>query len=182
MEEVLTFQDAAQWEAWLASHHHEPGGAWIKIGKKGSTKKLIGIADAGDVALCYGWIDSIRKSYDADCFVQKYSPRRPKGSWSKVNVDRAEALIAAGRMREPGFAEIEAAKADGRWDTAYVSQKESTVPPEVAAALAANGQAGQAFAKLGKTEQYLLILPWLKARTPKTRATQLTKLLETLTR
>lgn len=179
--ESLSFQDAAQWEAWLASHHDEPGGAWLKVRKKNSKQPGITISEAADVGLCYGWIDSIRKSYDDDYFLQKYSRRQPKGSWSRVNVDRAEELIAAGRMREPGFAEINAAKADGRWEAAYVSMKKATTPPDVAAALKADKAAKEAFDRLGRTDQYILILPLLKALTPQTRAARLRKMLENLT-
>ena len=114
MEAVLSFEDAAQWEAWLVAHHEQPEGVWLKVGKKGSAKKSITAPEAGDVALCYGWIDSIRRSFDDDYFLQKYSRRRPKGSWSKVNVVRVAALMSAGRLRAPGLAEVNAAKADGR--------------------------------------------------------------------
>jgi uncharacterized protein YdeI (YjbR/CyaY-like superfamily) len=175
--EVLRFAEAAQWEAWLASHCEQPGGVWVKIGKKGSKKASITVAEAGDVALCYGWIDSIRKSLDADFFLQKYSRRRPKGSWSRVNVDRIEALTKAGRMRPPGLAEVDAAKADGRWEAAYESQREATVPPDLAAALASNPSAHDFFDQLGKTDQYLVILPLLKSRTPDSRAARLDKVI-----
>lgn len=180
MDEILTFEGAAQWEAWLDSHYQEPGGAWLKIGKKGSARKLITITEAAEVAMCYGWIDSIRKSFDDDCFLQKYSPRRPNGSWSRVNVERAEALIASGRMRAPGHAEINAAKADGRWEAAYESQRNTAVPADLAAALEADDPAREVFDKLGKTDRYLLILPLLKARTPIARAARLQKLMDSL--
>lgn len=178
--EVLSFEDVAQWEAWLASHHEQPDGVWVKIGKKGSTKTSITAAEAGDVALCYGWIDSIRKSFDSDYFLQKYSCRRPKGSWSLANVARIEALMAAGRMRPAGLAEVDAAKADGRWEAAYESQKNATVPPDLAAALEANRPAGDFFHQLGKTDQYLVMLPLLKARTPESRSAHLQKMISDL--
>lgn len=177
MEEVLTFEAAAQWEAWLAGHHNKVDGAWIKIGKKGSAKKSITAPEAGDVALCYGWIDSIRRSFDGDYFLQKYSRRRPRGSWSKVNVDRVESLMAAGRMRAAGLAEVSAAKADGRWAAAYASQKDAIVPPDAKAALKANKPAKDSFDQLGKTDRYLMILPLLKARTPEARAARLRKMI-----
>ena len=180
MEEVLTFKDAAQWEAWLASHHAQADGVWVKVSKKGSAKKSITVPEAGDVALCYGWIDSVRRSFDDDYFLQKYSRRRPNGSWSKVNVDRIGALMAAGRLRAPGLAEVSAAKADGRWEAAYESQKNATVPPDVKAALKANQPAKHAFDQLGKTERYLMILPLLKALTPKARAARLQKMIDRL--
>jgi len=171
-----------QWEAWLASHHGQSQGVWVKVGKKGTAKKAITAPEAGDVALCYGWIDSVRKSLDGDYFLQKYSPRRPAGSWSRVNAERVEALMAAGRMRAPGLAEVSAAKADGRWEAAYESQKNATVPPEVKAALRANKHAKDSFDQLGKTDKYLMILPLLKARTPKVRSARLQKMIDRLAR
>lgn len=173
--EILSFEHPEQWEAWLAEHHGSPDGAWLKVRKKNSRQPAISVTEAADVAHCHGWIDSIRKSLDADHFLQRYSRRRPKGSWSRVNVERVEALTAQGRMRAPGLAEVEAAKADGRWDAAYVKQSEATVPPDLAAALAANPAAGDFFAQLGKTDQYLVMLPLLKATTPETRAARLDK-------
>jgi uncharacterized protein YdeI (YjbR/CyaY-like superfamily) len=117
-EDVIAFADAARWEFWLADHHDRKTGVWVKIAKKGSGRTSVTLAEALDVALCYGWIDSQRKPYDDDHYLQRYSPRRRKSPWSRINADKAEALIAAGRMREPGLAAILAAKADGRWDAA----------------------------------------------------------------
>jgi uncharacterized protein YdeI (YjbR/CyaY-like superfamily) len=117
-EEIVAFADAADWESWLADHHDRKTGVWLKIAKKSSGKASVTLAEALDVALCYGWIDSQRKPYDGDHYLQRYSARRPKSPWSRINVGKAEKLIAAGQMREPGLAAIEAAKADGRWETA----------------------------------------------------------------
>src|SRR5688572_8711495 len=105
----------------------------------------LAIDDALDVALCYGWIDAQRRALDAASYLQRYSRRRPRSSWSKVNIAKVEALTAAGRMRPPGLAEVAAAKADGRWDAAYESQRTAEVPPDLAAALAADARAGAAF-------------------------------------
>src|SRR5260370_37011976 len=126
--EVMVCADAAQWESWLAAHHEQPGGVWLKIAKQGSGKGSITIREALDVALCYGWIDSQRNAYDAAYYVQRYSRRRPKSPWSKRNSDRAEALMAAGRLRAPGLAEIRAAKADGGRAAAYESQRNNWIP------------------------------------------------------
>ncbi|GIH10845.1 hypothetical protein Rhe02_89120 [Rhizocola hellebori] len=180
MVEPLRFEHVDQWDRWLAEHHRDPEGAWVLIGKKGTKKPSITLAEAAEVALCYGWIDSIRKSVDGDFFVQKYSPRRPKGSWSQVNVQRAEALMAAGRMRPPGLAEVDAAKADGRWAAAYEPQRNATVPPDLAAALAANKPARESFERLGKTDRYLVTLPLLKAHTPQLRSARLRKIIDDL--
>jgi uncharacterized protein YdeI (YjbR/CyaY-like superfamily) len=125
--------------------------------------------------LCYGWISGQRKAYDEIYYLQHYVPRRPRSRWSQVNVRRANALIATGRMRPSGFAEVEAAKADGRWDAAYESQKEATIPPDFAAALAVNPQAGKAFASLSKTDRYAVILDIVTARTVQTRSAHILK-------
>ena len=115
---IVAFVDAAGWESWLADHHDREADVWIRIAKKASGLPSVTLAEALDVALCYGWIDSQRKPDDDDHYLQRYSPRRPRSPWSRINVGKAEALIAAGRMREPGLAAIQAAKADGRWDRA----------------------------------------------------------------
>ena len=127
MTEVLACRDAAEWEAWLADHHTLEAGVWLKVARKGSGLASVTNDEALDVALCYGWINGQRRPLDASWYLQKYTPRRAQSTWSKVNVDKAEALIAAGRMREPGLAEIAAAKADGRWDAAYDAPSTATV-------------------------------------------------------
>lgn len=101
---VMCFADAAEWESWLAEHHASAADVWIRIAKKGSRRKSVTITEALDVALCHGWIDSHRKALDGDYYLQRYSPRRPTSSWSRINVGKVEALIAAGRMREAGLA------------------------------------------------------------------------------
>lgn len=180
--EILEFSDAAGWAAWLADHHDKQAEAWVRIGKSNAEIQLPTIAETGELALCFGWIDGQRKSYDAVSFIQRYSRRRPKSSWSKVNVVRAETLIAAGRMRPAGWAEIEDAKADGRWDAAYEPQRTASVPAELTAALADNARARLAFEALGRSEQYLLMLPLLKAYTPKMRTAALRRLMTRLDR
>jgi uncharacterized protein YdeI (YjbR/CyaY-like superfamily) len=167
--DVMDFPDAARWEAWLADHHRERTEAWLLIAKRHSGRASVTVTEALDVALCYGWIDGQRKAHDDASFLQRYCPRRPKSSWSKVNVGKVEALIAAGRMRPAGLAEVEAARADGRWDAAYESQRTADVPPELAAALAADAVARAAFERLGRSERYAVILPVLKAHTPRGR-------------
>jgi uncharacterized protein YdeI (YjbR/CyaY-like superfamily) len=173
--EVITFRDAAAFEAWLAEHVNRTAGVWLKIAKKGSGVASLTDDDAVDVGLCYGWISGQRKALDEVYYLQKYVPRRPRSRWSQVNVRKVEELTAAGRMRPPGLAEVEAAKADGRWDAAYASQREATVPPDLAAALAASPAAASAFESLGKTGQYAVILDVVTARTPSTRAAHIRK-------
>jgi uncharacterized protein YdeI (YjbR/CyaY-like superfamily) len=178
--EIIAFGDAAQWEAWLAEHHGIQPGVWLKVAKKGSDQRSVTPAEALEVALCYGWIDSQRKSHDGAYFLQKYSPRRRGSSWSRVNVERAETLIAAGRMRPPGLAEIEAARADGCWDAAYESQRNATVPADLAAALARDERARAVFESLGRTDRYAVILRLLKARSAVSRAAQLRQMVALL--
>jgi uncharacterized protein YdeI (YjbR/CyaY-like superfamily) len=173
--EVIAFRDAADFEAWLADHVEWRPGVWLKIAKKGSGVPSLTDEEAVDLGLCYGWISGQRKAYDEIYYLQHYVPRRPRSRWSQVNVRRANALIAAGRMRPSGFAEVAAAKADGRWDAAYASQKEATIPPDLAAALAANPQAGNTFASLTKTDRYAVILDIVTARTAQTRSAHILK-------
>ncbi|WP_235036326.1 YdeI family protein [Arthrobacter sp. 18067] len=178
--ELLRFADGAEWERWLAENHGTQAEAWLIIGKKNSGAGLIEIQDALDGALCFGWIDGQRKGYDQTTFLQRYSRRRARSTWSQVNVGKVESLIDAGRMQPPGFAEIDAAKADGRWEAAYVSQANAEVPEDLEAALAGNVAAKQGFERLGKTERYLIILQVLKARTPDSRGKILAKVVEKL--
>ncbi|MQY04765.1 YdeI/OmpD-associated family protein [Actinomadura macrotermitis] len=179
-EPILVLADAGAWEAWLAEHHGARSGVWLKIAKKGSGATTVTLPEALDVALCHGWIDSQRKRCDDTYYLQRYSPRGPRSPWSQVNVAKAEALIAAGRMRPAGFAEIEAAKADGRWAGAYEAQRNATVPPDLAEALERSERARAAFEALGKTDRYLLVLPLHKARTPESRAARLRKAIAAL--
>lgn len=175
--ELLNFEEAAEWEAWL-ERNGDAGEAWLRIAKRG--RAGLAISDALDVALCFGWIDSIRRGNDDASFAQRYSPRRAGSPWSAINVERAEALEAAGRMRPGGLAQLASARADGRWDAAYVRQRDATVPEDLAAALAAVPLAERRFEVLGKTRQYALVLPLLKARTAEGRAARITKLVAEL--
>ena len=170
---MMHFTDAGQWEAWLAGHHGDEGGVWLRIAKKGSPASSITIEEALRGALCYGWIDSRRRSCDAHSYLQRYSRRRRGSPWSRENVARVEELTAAGRMRPPGLAEVAAARADGRWEAAYAAQRDATVPPDLAEALAARPEAAARFEALGATGRYLAILPLLKARTPAGREARL---------
>ncbi|MGI5169666.1 YdeI/OmpD-associated family protein [Spirillospora sp. CA-253888] len=171
--EILEFADAAAWERWLAANHDRCGEAWLKQAKKNAAVPAVTRAESLEVALCYGWIDSHTRSLDAGHFLQRYSPRRPKSSWSKVNVDLVEELTAAGRMRPPGLAAVEAAKADGRWEAAYAGQKDATTPPDLEAALDASPGARKAFDGLGRSDRYTILLALMKARSPEARSARL---------
>ena len=171
--DVLDFPDAASWESWLETHHEQQTEAWLRIAKRHSASATITIADALNVAPCFGWIDGQRRSYDDALFLQRYSPRQPRGSWSKINVAKIETLMAAERMRPAGLAEVAADKTDGRWQAAYESQRLAAVPPDLAAALAENVRANDAFERLGRTDRYAVMLALFKARTPEARAKRL---------
>jgi len=177
---VIAFRDAAEFEAWLDAHAGQRAGVWLKIAKRGSGVPSLTDDEAVDAGLCYGWISGQRKSFDEVYYLQKYVPRRPGSRWSQVNVAKVEELIAAGRMRPSGLAEVEAAKADGRWAIAYAPQRHATVPPDLAAALAASPQAAQAFDALGKTQQYAVILKLVTARTATARTAQLRRAMTAL--
>jgi uncharacterized protein YdeI (YjbR/CyaY-like superfamily) len=178
--EVIHFRSAAEFESWLDKHVAVHAGVWLKIAKKGSGIPSLTSDEAVDIGLCFGWISGQRKSLDENFYLQKYVPRRRGSLWSQVNVDKVEELTAAGRMRPAGLAEVEAAKADGRWAAAYESQRNATVPPDLAEALAGNSTAAQAFEALSKTQQYALIHKLLTARTDKARTAQLEKAITTL--
>ena len=169
---VIAFRHAAEFEAWLDAHVDLRDGVWLKIAKKGSGVPSLTDDEAVDLGLCYGWISGQRRSYDEVYYLQKYVPRRARSLWSQVNVAKVEELIATGRMRPSGLAEVEAAKADGRWAAAYQSQRNATVPPDLAAALAADPSAAQAFDALTKTQRYAVILQVVTARTATARAAQ----------
>jgi uncharacterized protein YdeI (YjbR/CyaY-like superfamily) len=177
---VIAFRDAAEFEAWLDAHVDLRVGVWLKIAKKGSGVPSLNDDEAVDLGLCYGWISGQRKSYDEVYYLQKYVPRRPRSRWSQVNVAKVEELTAAGRMRPAGLAEVEAAKADGRWDAAYESQRNATIPPDLAAALAASPRAARAFDALGKSRRYSVILNVVTARTARARAAQLRRAMTSL--
>jgi len=171
---VLAFERAQDFAAWLEAHLTDAG-LWLKIAKKDSGVTTITYAQGLEVALCYGWIDGQKQAYDARYFLQKFTPRRPKSVWSKVNVQKVEALIAAGKMRSAGLAAVEAAKADGRWAAAYDSARTMTMPDDFAAALEANPKAKEFWATLNKTNTYAFLYRIQSAKKPETRAARIEK-------
>lgn len=177
---IMTFKDSVSWQAWLAKNYTDQTGVWIKIAKKGSGIESIYPPEALDVCLCYGWIDGQRRSLDETYYLQKYTPRRKKSLWSKVNIGKVEALIASGRMQAPGLAAIEEAKADGRWDAAYESQANATVPEDLAAAFEEHQLAKTFYETLTRAEKYAVLWQLMTAKTPTTRATRLAKMIELL--
>jgi uncharacterized protein YdeI (YjbR/CyaY-like superfamily) len=171
--EIVRCSDADEWDRWLAEHGETRPAVWLTIAKKGSAAVTITAAEAGDVAICHGWIDGQRRGLDATHFLQRYSPRRPGSPWSQVNVERVAALEATGRMRPAGRAQVAAAKADGRWAAAYPPQRTAAVPDDLAAALAGSDRARAAYEALSRGDRYVVFLPLLKARTPAQRANAL---------
>ncbi|MFF9868164.1 YdeI family protein [Streptomyces sp. NPDC013953] len=172
-QEPLSFETVADLDAWLSRHPAPHHGLWIKVAKKGSGLPSVTAAEVNDAALCHGWITGQRKALDATHYLQRITPRRSGSLWSMVNVRRVAVLTAAGRMRPAGLAEVDAAKADGRWAAAYASQREATVPDDLAAALERSPAAKAAFDALGRTDRYLIVLDLLRARTDERRAARL---------
>ena len=178
---IECFVDAAAWERWLERHPASEG-VWLKIAKKDSGAVSVSYAEALDVALCHGWIDGQKKGFDALHFLQRFTPRRPRSTWSKINVAKIEALTAAGRLRPAGLREVEAAKADGRWDAAYDGAKSMEVPPELAKALTKNRKAKAFFDALDKTNRYAVCWRVQTAVKPETRQARVEKLVAMLAR
>ncbi|MCI3273340.1 YdeI/OmpD-associated family protein [Streptomyces cylindrosporus] len=176
------FPTAPDLDAWLTAHPAPHPGLWVKVAKKGSGIVSVGWGEVNDVALCHGWITGQRKALDASYYLQKITPRRRGSVWSMVNVRRVAELTEEGRMRPAGLAEVAAAQADGRWAAAYAPQAEAVVPPDLAAALERDPQAGAAFDALGRTGRYQVIHGLLTARTDRGRAARLAAALARLSR
>jgi uncharacterized protein YdeI (YjbR/CyaY-like superfamily) len=178
---VLPFADAAAWERWLVANAVSKG-LWLKIAKKDSGIATVTYDQALEVALCHGWIDGQKRGFDGEYFLQRFTPRRPKGLWSKINIGKVERLIAEGRMRPSGLREVDAAKADGRWDAAYDGARNMQVPAELAAALAKNRKARTFFETLDKTNRYSVCWRVQTAKKPETRAKRVETLVAMLAR
>lgn len=179
---TLFFEEQQGWADWLDAHHATVNGVWLKFAKKASGIVSINYAQALEEALCYGWIDGQSKSLDDIYYLQKFTPRRPKSIWSKVNVAKVEALIATNKMRPAGQAAIDAAKADGRWDQAYDSPSNTVDPDDLLIALDTNPAAKQFYATLNKTNRYAIIWRLQTAKKPETRAARLAKIIAMLER
>lgn len=178
---IELFRDAAAWEKWLVAHATAPG-LWLKIAKKDAGMVSVTYAGALDVALCHGWIDGLKRACDEQYFLQRFTPRRPKSLWSKINVGKVERLIAEGRMQAGGLREVEAARADGRWQAAYHAASGMEVPPELAAALAGNARARRFFEQLDGTNRYAFCWRVHTAKKPETRIARAEKFVEMLAR
>jgi uncharacterized protein YdeI (YjbR/CyaY-like superfamily) len=172
---VLAFSTQEAWEKWLEEHHADVRGIWLKIPKTGSGLDGVGYAEALESALCFGWIDGQKKKLDEQHWLQRFTPRRPGGKWSKVNRQKATELIERGRMRPAGLREVDKAKADGRWEAAYEGQRTATVPEDLQAALDASPQARDFFATLDSRNRYAILYRVQDAKKPQTRAARIEK-------
>jgi uncharacterized protein YdeI (YjbR/CyaY-like superfamily) len=179
---IHLFAGPRELEAWLEENSGSSAGVWLKIAKKGAEEPSVTYGEALELALCFGWIDSQKRGFDDRHFLQRFTPRRPRGRWSKINREKAEALIAAGKMRPAGLAEVEAAKADGRWEAAYEGQRTAAVPPDLQRELDANPAAAEFFASLDGANRYAIIYRLEEAKKPETRERRLKKFLAMLER
>ena len=177
---ILAFKSPAEFRRWLETHHADETGIWLRIFKKDSGAKSITYAEALDQALCYGWIDGLKKSYDERSWIQKFTPRRSRSGWSRLNVGHAERLIKSGHMMPQGLAAIEAAKADGRWQAAYDSPRNAAPPEDFLAALKKDSKALAFFKSLNKANVYAIVYRLQTAKKPETRARRMKLILEML--
>lgn len=181
--ETLVVEDAAAWRAWLDRHEDSSAGVWLVLAKKGTDSPTsLRYAQALEEALCSGWIDGQARSRDAATYVQRFTPRRKASLWSRRNAGLVAGLIAQGRMRPRGQAEIERAKSDGRWERAYDGPATAQVPDDLAAALAASADAAKQFAQLNRQNRYSVIHRIVTAPSPSSRANRLAKLVGMLER
>jgi uncharacterized protein YdeI (YjbR/CyaY-like superfamily) len=179
---LVPFASQAAFATWLRKHHADSPGIWMKLAKAGAGTPSITYAEAVEVALAWGWIDGQKGAIDAAWWKQKFTRRGARSIWSKINCQKAEALIAAGAMHPPGLAEVERARADGRWDQAYDSPRSSAVPDDLAAALAATPRAGKFFATLDAANRYAVLWRVQTAKKPETRTRRIETLVAMLAR
>jgi uncharacterized protein YdeI (YjbR/CyaY-like superfamily) len=179
---VLAFATKGAWEAWIVTHHASSDGVWLKIAKNGSNSRSITYAEALDVALAWGWIDGQKGKFDDAWWLQRFTRRGPRSVWSQINRKNAESMIAAGKMKQPGLAEIERAKRDGRWEAAYESQSKASVPPDLAAALKLNSRAARFFETLDSRNRYAVLFRIHTAKKRETRALRIERFVTMLSR
>jgi uncharacterized protein YdeI (YjbR/CyaY-like superfamily) len=182
---IKSFRSEAAFEAWLAANHARETELWLRIYKKDSGKLTVTHAQALDVALCWGWIDGIRKAFDEHSFLQRFTPRKPKSIWSQINREHIARLSAAGRLTQHGQREVDRAKGDGRWDAAYApmrSATHATIPQDLRAAIEANARAKKTFHTLGRQNLFALVFRTNNMKTPAGRAKKIAALVAMLAR
>ncbi len=180
--EIVLFRNAKAFETWLRKHHATSDGLWLQIAKKGAAEPSVTYPEAIEIALCWGWIDGQKKGLDDQHFLQRFTPRRARSIWSKINVAKVAALIEAGRMQPAGHAQIAAAKADGRWEGAYDGARTATMPDDLQAALDAAPKAKAFFATVSASNRYAVLWRVQTAVKPETRARRIAQLVEMLAR
>ncbi len=168
-DDVMSFPNQAKWRTWLAKNHAKSDGVFLRIYKKASQVPTVDYKQALDEALCYGWIDSVKKVYDDVSYLQRFSPRRKRSLWSQVNIAKVAELIKTKKMMEPGMKEVELAKADGRWDAAYHPASTARIPDDLQAVIDGNPKVKEFVATLGKANQYAMIWRLSTAKRPETR-------------
>ena len=174
-DDAIAFATAADWEAWLEANHAVSDGLWVKIAKKRTGIESVRYPEVLDTALCFDWIDALRRPLDEKWFLQRFTPRRARSRWSRINREKAEQLTAGGRMRPAGLAEVERARADGRWEAAYAGQKTIAVPEDLQRELDARPEAKAFFAGLSSQNRYAILYRLQDAKRPETRARRLAK-------
>ncbi|RYX85255.1 bacteriocin-protection protein [bacterium] len=177
---VILFEKPEEWIGWLKENHESEQGIWMRFAKKASALESISYAEAMDGALCYGWIDGQVKKYDEDSWIQKFTPRRSRSLWSKINTEKVARLIESGLMQEAGLREVERAQQDGRWEAAYDSPSKAEVPSDFAEELEKNEKAKEFFATLNKQNRYAIIWRIQTAKKAETRAKRIGQLVEML--
>jgi uncharacterized protein YdeI (YjbR/CyaY-like superfamily) len=179
---ILAFASPEAWEAWLEREYATSDGVWLRFAKKGSGVESVAYAEAVEVGLCYGWIDSHTLSLDERFYLQKFTPRRARSKWSRINRDKVEELTRQGRMRPAGLAEVDRAKHDGRWEAAYAPPVSAEVPDDLQQALGANAKAAEFFSTLNKSNRYAILYQLQDAKKPETRTRRLEKFVAMLER
>lgn len=177
---TLTFPSQQAWEAWLEANGETAAGVWLCIAKRSAEDATVSYAEAVESALCYGWIDGQKQAENGHYWLQRFTPRTAKSIWSKINTAKAEALIAAGRMRPAGLRAIDLAKQDGRWEAAYSSPSTSTVPDDLQQALDANPKAKRFFATLNGKNRYAILFRIQKVKKAETRAKKIAQFVDML--
>jgi uncharacterized protein YdeI (YjbR/CyaY-like superfamily) len=177
---IFVFEHQQAWEDWLSRNHREPTGVWLRIAKKGSKLRSLNHAEALESALCFGWIDAQKKPESADAWLQRFTPRGKRSIWSKLNCQKASALIECGRMRDSGLEEVLRAKEDGRWEQAYDSPRNATVPGDFQAALNKSARAKAFFATLESRNRYAILFRIQTVKKAETRARKISEFIAML--
>lgn len=177
---IVELADQPAWQAWLEANHGSVEAIWLKLAKKGSPTPTVSYSEAIEEALCYGWIDGQIRRHDAHFYLQRFTPRRSKSKWSQINREKATRLIADGRMRPAGLAQVKAAKADGRWEAAYPAQSNAAVPDDLQRALDENDAAREFFATLTGATRYAFLYRLHHVEAPAARAGRISRYIELL--